>query len=218
MGVFMSDLIELDRGDGIWRLRIVRPDKANALSFEMLGALVDAFREAASSETIRVLLITGTGKRAFCAGADLSELTTDPDDPKSKIWPEMAQALLDVPAVTVAMINGACIGGGNMLSLCSDVRIAVPDAVFRYPALRNNVFPGEPDRNRLVTLVGPGRASLFLLGGISVPAEEALAWGMVDRLAPPADLEATALANVATALDADRDHLIAMKRFLRAAG
>ncbi|MBT7146232.1 MAG: enoyl-CoA hydratase/isomerase family protein, partial [Rhodospirillales bacterium] len=81
-----TDHVLLNKEGGLWRVTLNRPDKANALSDGMLHRLSDIFSDAASDEDLRVLVITGAGERVFCAGADLSELNTDSDDPANQVW------------------------------------------------------------------------------------------------------------------------------------
>ncbi len=211
----MTDTIELDRDGAVWRVTLNRPEKANALNQEMLHTLHDVFASAAGDEALRVLTITGAGGRVFCAGADLSELSTNVDDPAPAIWAEMAEALALIPVLTVAMINGACIGGGMTLALGCDLRVSVPEAAFAYPVLRNGIIPGERDATRLRYLIGPGRSSVLLLGGERIGATEALAWGLVDRVAEQSDLDHAVATMSETAINADRAHLAVIKKCCR---
>ncbi|MBT5352695.1 MAG: enoyl-CoA hydratase/isomerase family protein, partial [Rhodospirillales bacterium] len=144
-----TDHVLLNKEGGLWRVTLNRPDKANALSDGMLHRLSDIFSDAASDEDLRVLVITGAGERVFCAGADLSELNTDSDDPANQVWRDLAEKLATLPALTIAMINGSCIGGALMLALGCDIRIAVPEAAFGYPVLKNGVLLGTRDAARM---------------------------------------------------------------------
>ncbi|MDH3740867.1 MAG: enoyl-CoA hydratase/isomerase family protein [Hyphomicrobiales bacterium] len=208
----MTDhLIITQRNGGHLQVTLNRPGKANALSQVMLHQLHDIFADAAHDRDLRALSITGTGGRVFCGGADLTEVSFDPDDPSQEIWDDMAKALAAVPVLTIAMINGACIGGGMTLALGCDIRVCVPQSVFGYPVLQNGILLGDIDAARLRALVGPGRASLFLLGAARILADEALSWGLVDRIVEPVALEAAVTTLCTTALAADRDHLAALK-------
>lgn len=209
------DLVRCERAMGAWRVVLDRAEKANALTHDMLHRLHQIFIEAAADESLRALTITGAGERAFCGGADLSELSTDPDDPAEAIWEEMAGALASLPVVTVAAINGACIGGGMTLALACNMRVSVPEAVFAYPALRNGVLPGAQDCKRLDALIGPGRAALLLLAGERIGADEAAAWGLVDRLSERDALTSTVSALTAAARAAERGHVSAIKELCR---
>ncbi|KIC09107.1 hypothetical protein RA19_17020 [Leisingera sp. ANG-M1] len=203
------------REDACLTVTINRPDKANSLTTEMLRALRDIFRTAASDDDLRAVVITGAGERVFCAGADLNTLYDAQFGPDP--WDEMAAALRAVPVLTVAAINGPCIGGGLTLALGCDIRVCVPEARFSYPVLKNNVLPGQYDVDKLKALTGPGCSAAILLGGDTVSAEDAAAWGLADRLAPREALEDTCRSLCATALAADGAHLKTLKSMLRGA-
>ncbi|MBO9447307.1 enoyl-CoA hydratase/isomerase family protein [Ruegeria sp. R14_0] len=191
---------------------INRPQKANSLTPEMLVALSGIFQDAAHSDQLRAVIITGAGERVFCAGADLNTLYAETDGPD--LWQEMAQALHAIPVMTLAAINGPCMGGGLTLALGCDIRFCVPQSRFSYPVLKNNVMPGQYDVDRLQGLVGPGRAAAILLGGNTISAQDAFAWGLADYLVENDALEAACLDLCATALEASGVHLKALKAML----
>ena len=194
-------------------IAINRPEKANALTTDMLNALRDAFREAADNANLRAVILTGAGERVFCAGADLNALNDQQGDPDP--WTEMADALAGIPVLTIAAINGPCMGGGLTLALGCDVRIGVPEARFAYPVLKNNVLPGQYDVDGLHDLIGPGRSSAMLLGGDVVTSADAVTWGLVDRLTSRDNLQQTCSDLCATALASDGTHLKALKSMLK---
>ncbi len=205
------DLVATERHEKRLRLILNRPDKANALSREMLHGLKAVFEDASVDESLHVLTIEGAGGRVFCAGADLDELSGDPNDPADDIWEEMSAALAAIPFLTIALVNGPCIGGATTLAVGCDIRLAVPEATFGYPVLRNGVFPTRRDSGRLSRLIGPGRSALFLLGGVRIDAQEARDWGLVERIVARDDLEAAAFEISAAAREADRAHLAELK-------
>ncbi len=209
--------VKIDKTERIWRVTLNRPEKANALSRGMLAELVSAFRQAEADEDLRVLTITGAGERAFSGGADLSDLGRYQAGKDDGVWDELATTLMTLPVLTLALINGACIGGGHTLALGCDVRLGVPEAKFGYPVLRNGVFLGELEMAKMQRLIGPGRTSLLLLGGATVTAQEALNWGLIDRLVPRDRLGAEADALAATAIEADKTHLARLKATCRGA-
>lgn len=209
----MSDsLINTHRDGACLTVVVNRPAKANSLTSGMLNALRDIFCAAAEDEELRALILTGAGDRVFCAGADLNTLYDETGGPDP--WTEMAEALHAVPVLTLAAINGPCMGGGLTLALGCDVRICVPEARFAYPVLKNNVLPGQYDMDRLQALVGPGRAATILLGGETVSASDAVAWGLADRMVNRGALEDTCLALCETAMAADGAHLKTLKSML----
>lgn len=160
-----SEQIVCAKNGPLWTLRLNRADKANTLSIGMLEALRSHFTAAARDPDLRVLMITGAGDRVFCAGADLAELKRGPDSEQDRLWDEVSESLNDLPRLTIARINGHCIGGGLTLALGCDIRISVAQASFAYPVLKNGVLPGAVDAARLRGLVGGGRTSALLLGG-----------------------------------------------------
>jgi enoyl-CoA hydratase/carnithine racemase len=159
-----------------------------------------------------VLILTGEGT-VFSAGADLDEmksgLGTSPD------WEMLSGAIADHPGLTIAALNGTLAGGAMGMALACDLRIAVPEARFFYPVLRLGHLPQPSDPARLAALVGPARARMILLAGQRIGADEALAWGLIDRIVAPEALMDAARALAADALAADHGHLRALKRMTR---
>lgn len=190
-------------------LRIVwlnRADKANALTCEMLAALADTVERAAADREVKALVLTGRGK-VFSAGADLDEaragLATDP------VWERVSGAIADAPVLTIAALNGTAAGGAMGMVLACDLRVAVPGAKVFYPVMKLGFLPQPSDPGRLAALVGPARAKLILMGGARIEAPEALAMGLIDRIAEDPLAEARTIA--ADALGADRNHVTAIK-------
>ncbi len=207
-----AGLIQCDRGDGIWRVSIARPKKANALTEDMLQQLSDIFGQVKLEGDLKVLVITGAGDRVFCAGADLSELSNYTVDQSDTLWDDMANTLAMLPILTIAKINGPCIGGGLTLALSCDIRIAVRESVFEYPAHKNNVLPGNQDFERLRQLIGPGRTATLLLGGLRIDASEAHSWGLIDRLSDRESLDLEVDSLCEAALAGPKSHLGLLKQ------
>ncbi len=197
---------------GLWTLTLNRPEKANALTREMLLALDDAVARAGAAGA-RALVLTGTG-RVFSAGADLdqmqqSALGTDP------VWERLSARIASLPALTIAALNGTLAGGALGMALACDLRLAVPGAKIFYPVMRLGFLPQPSDPARLAALAGLSRATLILMAGARATVDEAMGWGLIDRIVAPDRLldEATALA--ADVLAADPDHVAAIKRMVR---
>lgn len=203
-------MIELATGGGVWTATLNRPDKANSLTGAMLADLA-AIAERAATEGARALVLTGKG-RVFSAGADLQEahagLATSP------VWERLSRAIAALPCLTIAALNGTLAGGAMGMALACDLRIATPEAKFFYPVMKLGFLPQPSDVPRLVRLVGPARASMILMAGQKIAADEAQAWGLVDRVVPPDDLLATAQALVADSLAANPTHAAAIKRMI----
>ena len=190
--------------DGITTVTLCRSDKANALTGAMLGALLQAVQSA----TTPVLVLTGEG-RVFSAGADLDEMRTGLG--RSPLWEQLSAAVADYPGLTIAALNGTLAGGAMGLALACDLRLAVPLAQFFYPVMRLGYLPQPSDPGRLAGLVGPARARMILLAGQRITADEALHWGLIDRIAPPESLLDMARTLAADALAADPGHVAALK-------
>ncbi len=195
-------MIRREEAGALWRLVIDRPDKANSLTAAMLEALIGHL-DAAQAAGVPALVLTGTG-RVFSAGADLEEakagLATSP------LWEEVSGRLAALPALTVAALNGTLAGGAFGMALACDIRLGVAGAKFFYPVMKLGFLPQPSDPARLAALVGPGRARLILMAGQRIEAEEALSWGLLDRLAAPDALQDAAEALCADACAAPAGH------------
>jgi enoyl-CoA hydratase/carnithine racemase len=204
-------MIGVTAADGLVTLTLRRTEKANALTGAMLVALEQAVT-AATQDGARALILTGEGK-VFSAGADLDEmregLGADP------AWERLSGAIAAFPGLTIAALNGTLAGGATGMALACDLRIAVPEARFFYPVMRLGFLPQPSDPSRLAALVGPARAAMLLMAGARIAADEALAWGLVDRIVPHERLldEARALASDVVA--AAPAHATAIKRMIR---
>ncbi len=127
-------------------------------------------------------------------------------------WEALSTAIAAFPGLTIAALNGTLAGGAMGMALACDLRVAVPSAQLFYPVMRLGHLPQPSDPGRLAALVGPGRARLILLAGQRIDAPQALAWGLIDRIAAPEALHDTVLSLAADALAADPGHLAALKR------
>lgn len=192
-------MIELSRDDGLWTVMINRPDKANSLTGDMLAELAEI---AESATEARALILTGAGK-VFSAGADLDEARAGLA--KSDLWERLSGAIADLPCLTVAALNGTLAGGAMGMALACDLRIAVPNAKFFYPVMKLGFLPQPSDPARLMALVGPSRAKLILMAGQRLLAQEALQFGLIDRIVEPEALMDTARALTADSCAANPD-------------
>ncbi|MBF9048568.1 enoyl-CoA hydratase/isomerase family protein [Roseobacter sp. HKCCD9010] len=203
-------MIDLDRDGGLWTVTLNRPDKANSLTEEMLRHLAEIAEEAGQDETVRALVITGAGDRVFSAGADLEAakagLATSP------VWERASGAIATLPCLTIAALNGTLAGGAFGMALACDLRIAVPSAKFFYPVAKLGFLPQPSDPKRMAALIGPARTKLVLLAGQKLTAEEALSFGLIDRMVAPDALLETARMLSADALAGDAANLRGIKR------
>ena len=189
-------MIELDRAGDIWTVTINRPDKANSLTHAMLVELADIIEEA---QAARAVILTGHGK-VFSAGADLDEARAGLA--KSDVWERLSGAVAALPGLSIAALNGTLAGGAMGMALACDLRIAVPGAKFFYPVMKLGFLPQPSDPARMAALIGPARTKLLLMGGQKITAEEALTFGLIDRLVEAKELQDHALALAADTLAA----------------
>lgn len=183
---------------GLWTITIDRAVKANALTAPMLEQLRDILHAAGEDRDVRAVILTGAGDKVFSAGADLDAaragLATSP------LWEEVSGAVAALPCLSIAALNGTVAGGAFGMVLACDIRLSVPDARFFYPVARLGFLPQPSDPGRLAALIGPARTKLLLLGGQRLAASEALAFGLVDRIVAPDQLQAQARQIAADAL------------------
>ena len=179
-------MIDLTKDGGLWIVTLNRPDKANSLTSEMLERLAEIVEAGAGDDGLRALVLTGAGDRVFSAGADLDAAKAGLA--VSPLWERVSGAIADLPCVTIAALNGTLAGGAFGMALACDIRIAVPAAKFFYPVARLGYLPQPSDPGRLVSLLGPSRAKMILLASQKIAADEALAWGLVERVVAAEDL------------------------------
>jgi enoyl-CoA hydratase len=176
--------IDLKRVEEFFLLTLNRPEALNALSFALIGELGRAFDEVAQSDA-RALLVTGSGVKAFCAGADIKELTGR-SLVEQKRGAELGQAVFEkldrLPMPSVAIINGYAFGGGLELALACTLRIATRNAKMGLPEIKLGLIPGYGGTQRLPRVVGVARALELVMTGRTVDAEEAARIGLVNRL------------------------------------
>lgn len=200
-------MIGIEETAGLLVLTLRRPEKANSLTKAMLEDL-DA---ALASTTASAVILTGEGK-VFSAGADLDEaragLATDP------VWDRLSNRIAALPCLTIAALNGTLAGGAMGMVLACDLRLAVPSAKFFYPVMKLGYLPQPADPARLAALIGPSRAKMILMAGAKIEADEALAWGLVDRLEQPDALMDAARAFAADAMAAKAGHAGAIKAMI----
>lgn len=168
----------------------------NLVTLELTRRLRAALDRLAADDAARVLVVTGTGSRAFCAGSDVSEFPSVADDVvRKKLAPENAaySALDDFPKPTIAALNGLAFGGGLELAVCCDILVAGADVRLALPEVKLGVLPGSGGTVRVPRRIGEGRAKELMFTGDPIDAETARAWGLVNRVVPPGQALAAAL-------------------------
>lgn len=180
----MSILLEAE-SDGVITLTLNRPQAMNALSSELSSLFRAKIEEIAKRRDIRVVIITGAGDRAFCAGADLKERRELDADQKweqrTRAW-EVNEAIWRMPQPVIAAIHGFCMGGGFELALYCDLRIAAENAIFSFPEMTLGAYPGAGAAVVLPRLIGRGRAKELFFTARRIAADEALALGIVEHV------------------------------------
>lgn len=192
-------MIEVEQDNDIWTVTLNRPDKANALTEDMLRELCEIMERAGEA---RAVILTGRGK-IFSAGADLDAARAGLA--VSDLWERLSGAIAELQGLTIAALNGTLAGGAMGMALACDIRIAVPSAKFFYPVMKLGFLPQPSDPARMVALIGPSRTKLILMGGQKIIAEDALAFGLIDRIVRPEDLTQTAQEICADTLNASAD-------------
>ena len=172
------------RDDHIAVITLNRPDKLNALNAEVRATLRDMFDALAEDDSVRVVVIHGTGEKAFVAGADITEFAARTPEEQRAVYAQrrIYETVADFPKPVIAAIHGFCIGGGSELALACDIRVGDRTARISQAEIRIGLIPGGGGAQRLARLVGRGWASIISLTGDFVEAEEAHRIGYLDVL------------------------------------
>ena len=187
----MTELVLLERRAAVAIVTIDRPERMNSLSWATVQQLGEIGRELASDPVVRVCVLTGAGEKAFCAGADLKErrgMSRGQVREMLSAYRSELGWLGTSDFVSVAAINGAALGGGLELALTCDLRISGPLAVFGLPETGLGIIPGAGGTQRIARLIGESRALDLVLTGRRIDSSEALALGLVNRIASSAEL------------------------------
>ncbi len=198
--IYSTLLLERD-DDGVATVTINRPDKLNALNAAVIADLTALVLQVRDDDSIRGLVLTGAGPKAFVAGADIAEISAI-DGEEGREFAERGQAALraleQLGKPVIAAVNGFALGGGCELAMACHIRLASPNARFGQPEVKLGIIPGYGGTVRLPRLVGRGRALEMLLTGAMIDAEEAHRIGLVNRIVPAESLLDEARAMVRT--------------------
>lgn len=189
---YATVLYEVD-GSTAW-ITLNRPEKRNAQSDELRTEMSLALERTGLDPDVHVVVITGAGDQAFSAGADIDEFPTRQlvDGVANKARRRPHETIRVLPKPVIAMVNGLALGGGCELVLAADLAVAADTARFGQPEIRVGVIPGCGGTQVLPRLMGEKRAKEFIFSGRMMDAEEALSYGIVNKVVPLADLrEAT---------------------------
>ncbi|MCH8214070.1 MAG: enoyl-CoA hydratase/isomerase family protein [Proteobacteria bacterium] len=190
----MSQSVLVERADDIATVILNAPEKLNALSKGTWERLADVMAGLSAEDDLRCIVVRGAGDRAFAAGADISEFETERSDPEScKAYSRMVARTMNTVAEcrhpTIALIKGACVGGGLEIACCCDLRICGDSSRFGIPVNRLGLVMAHAELTMLLALVGRAQTLEILLEGRVFGAAEAKEKGLVNRVVPDADVE-----------------------------
>jgi enoyl-CoA hydratase len=185
------------RDGAVATLTVNRPDKLNALDNETIEELRAAVAELSDDAAVGVVVLTGSGSKAFIAGADIAGLARQgvlDGKANARLGQELTLAIERSPKPFLAAINGYALGGGLEIALACDLRIAAKTAKLGLPEVSLGIIPGYGGTQRLPRLIGSGPALQMILGGDPIGADEALRLGLVNAVHEPGELMEAALA------------------------
>ncbi len=182
--------------DGVGWMIFNNPERHNAISLEMWQAALEIMAGFRADPAVRVMVVTGAGGKAFASGADISKFKDERQEAEAlahyQATTQKAYAAIQgMPIPTIAMVRGYCIGGGTAAAVCCDLRICTENAKFGVPAAKLGLGYGLVRAKPLVDLIGPAYAKEMFFTGRQFTAQEAERMGLVNRVVPDAQLEAT---------------------------
>ena len=184
-----------EKRDGIAFLTINRPEKLNALNQKVMKEIHDCFENLKNDDEVRAVILTGSGEKAFVAGADINELAVQAPigGRETSLSGQRTLDLIEnLGKPVIAAVNGFALGGGCELAMACTLRIASENARLGQPEVKLGIIPGYAGTQRLPRLVGKGRAMELILTGDPIPAQEAYRIGLVNQVVAQKDLLATA--------------------------
>jgi enoyl-CoA hydratase/carnithine racemase len=180
--------IQFEVREHIATLILNRPEKLNAVTPQMASALVAHAQECDARDDIRVVVLTGAGEKAFCAGSDIAELATYDTPWTFRNRPDYCDAIRALRKPVVCAINGYAFGGGLETAMSCDIRIAADHAKLGSPEVKLGWIGGGGMAYMLAHSIGPSNAALMLMGGDPITSQQALQWGLVSELHPASNL------------------------------
>lgn len=178
-------LVTTSKSDGICTVKINRPDKLNAMNMDVAKELVNIFENLGKDDTVKVIILTGEGDKAFSAGADIeymSKISPDESEEYAKLGQLVTATVENVKQPTIAAVNGFALGGGCELAMSCDIRIASNTAKMGQPEVTIGIPPGWGGTQRLMRIVGIAKAKEMVYTGKMIKAEEAREIGLVNQV------------------------------------
>lgn len=188
-------LVSTSTSDGVCTVTINRPDKLNAMNVDVARELIAAFEEQGRSDGTKAIILTGEGKKAFSAGADIeymSRISADESVEYARLGQRLTGTIEEVRQPTIAAVNGFALGGGCEVAMSCDVRLAADTAKLGQPEVTIGIPPGWGGTQRLMRIVGVAKARELVYTGRMVGAEEAREIGLVNHVYPQDSLMAEA--------------------------
>jgi E-phenylitaconyl-CoA hydratase len=183
--------IDVEVSEHVAVVTLNRPDRMNALDADMYAGLTEAWMRVRDDDEIRAAIVTGAGDKAFCAGADLKSLVNKPAE-LGDLWKTQQGLLLnrglEVWKPVIAAVNGYCLAGGMTLLLATDIRVATPSATFGLPEVGRGILAGNGGTQRVLEQLPHAVGMELLLTGDPITAEDALRWGLVNKVVAPGAL------------------------------
>ncbi len=184
-------LVKTETDGQVCTVTINRPDKLNAMNTEVAGELVSTFTEISGDDSIRVVILTGEGPKAFSAGADIAYMagiSADESVRYAMLGQQVTNTIEQAPQPVIAAVNGFALGGGCEVALSCDIRIASENARMGQPEVTIGIPPGWGGTQRLMRIVGVANAKDLVYTGRMVKADEALRIGLVNKVVPQESL------------------------------
>ncbi len=180
-------LVTTSKSDGICTVKINRPEKLNAMNIDVAKQLIQEFETLNIDDSVKVIILTGEGEKAFSAGADIeymSKISPDESVEYAKLGQLLTETVESVKQPTIAAVNGFALGGGCELAMSCDIRIAADTAKLGQPEVTIGIPPGWGGTQRMLRIVGIAKAKELVYTGKMVKAEEAKEIGLVNQVVP----------------------------------
>ena len=184
-------LVTTSKSDGICIIKINRPEKLNAMNSDVAKEIISIFEKTGTDDSVKVIILTGEGDRAFSAGADIeymSKISPDESVEYAKLGQLLTATVENVKQPTIAAVNGFALGGGCELAMSCDIRIASDTAKLGQPEVTIGIPPGWGGTQRLLRIVGIAKAKELVYTGKMIKADEAKEIGLVNHVVPLASL------------------------------